>query len=112
MLDCELDVMEYAVTMEDVEVDEEFFDYEVEDDFDECGFNPYMGCYDFDCQSKSPTEKKIQKILKKILTRPDFGAIIQTQKRGKENRSMMYEIYEDWYEAYLEVKEASNEEEI
>jgi hypothetical protein len=51
--------MEYAVTMEEVEVDEEFFDYEVEDDFDEyyhdhdefyeIGYNPYMGCYDFDC---------------------------------------------------------------
>ena len=49
MLNCELDVMEYAVTMEEVEVDEEFFNYEVEDDFDECGYNPYMGCYDFDC---------------------------------------------------------------
>ena len=20
-----------------------------EDDVDECGYNPYMGCYDFDC---------------------------------------------------------------
>ena len=50
MLMCELDVMEYAVTMEEVEVDEDFFDYEP--DVDECGFNPYMGCYDFDCQSK------------------------------------------------------------
>lgn len=20
-----------------------------EPDYDECGFNPYMGCYDFDC---------------------------------------------------------------
>lgn len=49
MLNCELDVMEYAVTMEEVEVDEEFFDYEVEDDFDESGYDPYMGCYDFDC---------------------------------------------------------------
>ena len=77
MLDCELDVMEYAVTMEDVEVDEEFFDYEVEDDFDECGFNPYMGCYDFDCQSKSPTgRKKIQKILKKVLTSHPQSVII------------------------------------
>ena len=47
MLMCELDVMEYAVTMEEVEVDEDFFDYEP--DTDECGFNPYMGCYDFDC---------------------------------------------------------------
>ena len=47
MLMCELDVMEYAVSMENVEVDEDFFDYEP--DYDECGFNPYMGCYDFDC---------------------------------------------------------------
>lgn len=47
MLMCELDVMEYAVTMEDIEVDEDFFDYEP--DVDECGYNPYMGCYDFDC---------------------------------------------------------------
>lgn len=29
------------------EDDEDFSDYE--DDVDECGFNPYMGCYDFDC---------------------------------------------------------------
>lgn len=27
--------------------DENFEDYE--DDVDECGYNPYMGCYDFDC---------------------------------------------------------------
>jgi len=54
MLMCELDVMEYAVTMEEACLDEvfeelgdEFFDYEP--DVDECGFNPYMGCYDFDC---------------------------------------------------------------
>ena len=47
MLMCELDVMEYAVAMEEVEVDKDFFDYEP--DVDECGFNPYMGCYDFDC---------------------------------------------------------------
>ena len=53
MLRCELDVMEYAVTMETElleefdEVEEDFFDYEP--DYDECGFNPYMGCYDFDC---------------------------------------------------------------
>ena len=51
MLMCELDVMEYAVAMEEVEVDVDFFDYEP--DVDECGFNPYMGCYDFDCQSRS-----------------------------------------------------------
>ena len=64
MLLCELDVMEYAVTMEEVEVDNDLFDYEVEDDdeqwggpddnpdwddYDEMGYNPYMGCYDYDC---------------------------------------------------------------
>ena len=48
MLLCELDVMEYAVTMEDVEYDDIYAD-EFDDDVDECGFNPYMGCYDFDC---------------------------------------------------------------
>ena len=29
--------------------DNEKEDYDYEDDFDECGYNPYMGCYDFDC---------------------------------------------------------------
>lgn len=24
-------------------------DTDVELDYDECGFNPYMGCYDYDC---------------------------------------------------------------
>ena len=36
---------------------------------------------------------------------------IDTVKRRKEIGSMMYEIYEDWYEAYLEAKAAANEEE-
>jgi hypothetical protein len=31
---------------EDEDEDE---DLDWEDDVDECGFNPYMGCYDFDC---------------------------------------------------------------
>lgn len=31
----------------DEDEDEDFEDYE--DDVDECGYNPYMGCYDFDC---------------------------------------------------------------
>ena len=58
MLLCELEPMEYAITIEEAVVgddylSEDFFDYEFEDDFDEYGFNPYMGCYDFDCQSKS-----------------------------------------------------------
>ena len=50
MLMCELDVMEYAVTME--ESAEDFDEVDFDDDVDECGFNPYMGCYDFDCQSE------------------------------------------------------------
>ena len=49
MLTCELDVMEYAVTMEEPAEDFDEVDF---DDIDEYGFNPYMGCYDFDCQSK------------------------------------------------------------
>lgn len=31
---------------EDEEEDEEEY---FEDSYDECGFNPYMGCYDWDC---------------------------------------------------------------
>ena len=53
MLLCELDVMEYAVTMEESAEDFDEVDF---DDVDECGFNPYMGCYDFDCQSKNINE--------------------------------------------------------
>lgn len=30
-------------------VEEESEDFEDFDYFDECGYNPYMGCYDFDC---------------------------------------------------------------
>ena len=29
--------------------DDEEEDYDYEDEVDECGYNPYMGCYDFDC---------------------------------------------------------------
>ena len=49
MLLCELDVMEYAVTMEESAEDFDEVDFDDVDDVDECGFNPYMGCYDFDC---------------------------------------------------------------
>jgi hypothetical protein len=47
MLMCELDVMEYAVTMEEAVVgddylSEDFFDYEVEDDFDDDYEPPYL----------------------------------------------------------------------
>lgn len=31
------------------EEDEEEEDEDYYEDVDECGFNPYMGCYDFDC---------------------------------------------------------------
>lgn len=55
MLLVELDVMEYAVVLKESSIAEESDDdiLEEEDyyepDYDECGFNPYMGCYDFDC---------------------------------------------------------------
>lgn len=40
---------EIVATIEKDEEDftEEWYDYR--DDYDECGYNPYMGCYDFDC---------------------------------------------------------------
>ena len=42
------DTLEYwYMLLMDAYEDEEDYDYE--DDFDECGYNPYMGCYDFDC---------------------------------------------------------------
>lgn len=34
---------------EDFADDENWYADEWRDDYDECGFNPYMGCYDFDC---------------------------------------------------------------
>jgi len=34
---------------EDEEEDEDDPDYDYDYDYDEVGFNPYMGCYDFDC---------------------------------------------------------------
>ena len=58
MLLCELDVMEYAVTMEESAEDFDEVDF---DDVDECGFNPYMGCYDFDCQSGSAPGRACEK---------------------------------------------------
>ena len=32
-----------------VEIDEEEPEYEDYGDYDECGFDPYMGCYTYDC---------------------------------------------------------------
>ena len=69
MLYEELDVMEYAVTMETLALEG---GESVEDDFDdepyfsECGFNPYMGCYDFDCQSRSFYFARIQSNIRSV----------------------------------------------
>ena len=41
------DLMEFCGISEEELFDEDEEDYE--EDFDEMGFNPYMGCYDFDC---------------------------------------------------------------
>ena len=43
--ECEAFANRYS--SEEIE-DEEYFD----DYYDEVGYNPYMGCYDFDCQSE------------------------------------------------------------
>lgn len=32
-----------------MEFEDDFDEDDYEPDYDECGFNPYMGCYDFDC---------------------------------------------------------------
>ena len=37
----------WADTFGDDEDEEDSEDWE--DDIDECGYNPYMGCYDYDC---------------------------------------------------------------
>lgn len=33
----------------DEEAEEDLKRYDYEDDVDETGYNPYMGCYDYDC---------------------------------------------------------------
>ena len=44
------DILEYwYMLLMDAYEDEEEEDYDYKDDFDECGYNPYMGCWDFDC---------------------------------------------------------------
>lgn len=47
--DCEAFTNRY--NSEEVEEVEDDFDeyYYDHDEFYECGYNPYMGCYDFDC---------------------------------------------------------------
>ena len=40
---------ELLVTVDDDNFSDEEEDEDFEPDYDECGFNPYMGCYDYDC---------------------------------------------------------------
>lgn len=42
------DYVEYSEYAEDAEDDEDDYDYDEPSDL-EIGFNPYMGCYDYDC---------------------------------------------------------------
>lgn len=47
---CDAETGEIVATVERENedfVDEEWYDYR--DEYDEIGYNPYMGCYDFDC---------------------------------------------------------------
>ena len=46
IVDCETG--EIVAIIENEFCDELIEDY-CEPDYDECGFNPYMGCYDYDC---------------------------------------------------------------
>ena len=86
MLLCELDVMEYAVTMEEALIEElnDFDDFyeEVLDRYDECGFNPYMGCYDFDCQSKFFIVRiPLHRTYVRVARADDPGAIVKNLTR-------------------------------
>ena len=42
------DYVEYSEYAEDAEDDDDDYDYDEPSDL-EIGFNPYMGCYDYDC---------------------------------------------------------------
>ena len=44
---CDAYTGEVVATLE--RENEDFIDDYYEPDYDECGYNPYMGCYDFDC---------------------------------------------------------------
>ena len=47
---CEAIALKIALSaLECEEEEEEDDDWDWEDDYDECGYNPYLGCYDFDC---------------------------------------------------------------
>lgn len=41
----------YLFSSDDFEVVEDTIE-EYEDDYDECGFDPYEGCYTYDCQAQ------------------------------------------------------------
>lgn len=45
IVDAETGEVVAIITREDEDVEEDYY----EPDYDECGFNPYMGCYDYDC---------------------------------------------------------------
>lgn len=45
IIDTETGEIVATVTREDEDIEEDYY----EPDYDECGFNPYMGCYDYDC---------------------------------------------------------------
>ena len=57
---------EIVASLEREEPEEEDW-YDYRDDYDEIGFNPYMGCYDFDCQSRSRPGPKVQEKTKNVL---------------------------------------------
>ena len=49
---CDAETGEVVATLERENedfADEDWYADEWRDDYDEVGFNPYMGCYDFDC---------------------------------------------------------------
>jgi len=49
---CDAETGEIVATLERENedfADEDWYADEWRDDYDEVGFNPYMGCYDFDC---------------------------------------------------------------
>ena len=47
IIDAETGELVAIIEKDEEDAQEEWYDYR--DDYDECGYNPYMGCYDFDC---------------------------------------------------------------
>jgi len=46
---CSVGEPEYEEDYEDDEYEDEEYDWDDEPDVDECGFDPYEGCYTYDC---------------------------------------------------------------